>query len=181
MHNIFLALGTNLGERMQNLAEAIQRLGSGIQVERVSPIYETKPWGVSDQPDFLNMALRGRTILPPLPLLRFVKQVERDMGRRTVVRFGPRLIDIDILLYDELTLRSPNLVIPHPRMAERAFVLAPLADLAPDLTHPALEGTIGDLLQKTDLTSVKRWEASAAPLSSALLSRPYSLYTPAHG
>ena len=157
MHRVYLALGTNLNEREQNLAEAIRRLGDAVMVEQVSPIYETEPWGVTDQPDFLNMVVRGHTTLTPSDLLVFIKQIEEDMGRKLdAVRNSPRLIDIDIIFYDNLILESPELTIPHPRLEGRAFVLAPLADLDPDLIHPALGLTVAELLEQTDLSTVTR-------------------------
>jgi 2-amino-4-hydroxy-6-hydroxymethyldihydropteridine diphosphokinase len=144
-HVVYLALGTNLGDRRENLSAAVRRLGAAVTVERMSSVYETEPAYVLDQPRFLNMALRGRTALAPTELLAFLKRVEHELGRAAGPRFGPRLIDLDILLYDDLALASAELTIPHPRMSERPFVLTPLAEIAPELTPPGWDRPIGAL------------------------------------
>ncbi len=145
-HIIYLALGTNLGDRFANLHTTIDSLAPQVHVEAESRIYETPPWGFLDQPTFLNMALRAVTDLPPADLLVFLKQREVELGRIPTFRDGPRLIDIDILFYDDLVLNTLPLVIPHPRLHERAFVLVPLADIAPDFIHPVLNQSIRALL-----------------------------------
>jgi 2-amino-4-hydroxy-6-hydroxymethyldihydropteridine diphosphokinase len=142
---VYLALGSNLGDRRGHLAAAIRNLPPHVVVEQVSSLYETEPAYVTDQPRFLNMALRGRTALDPLALLAWLKEIERTVGRAGTVRFGPRVIDLDILLYADLAIDTPELIIPHPRMAERPFVLAPLAEIAPDLVPPGWNNTIGEL------------------------------------
>jgi 2-amino-4-hydroxy-6-hydroxymethyldihydropteridine diphosphokinase len=130
----YLALGSNVGDRMANLRQAITFLGGspGISVERVAGIYETEPVGVRDQPWFLNTAVRVSTELSPQGLLAAAKQVEATVGRTATYRWGPREIDVDVLLYGDVKLAEPTLTIPHPRMAERLFVLLPLRDLFPD-------------------------------------------------
>lgn len=146
MTTVHLALGGNIGDRRANLAAAIDRLGEQVHIDRLSAVYETAPMYVTDQPPFLNMVVSGATRLPPWELLRFVKGIEADLGRREGgQRFGPRPIDIDILLHGALVLVAPELEIPHPRLAERAFVLAPLADIAADLRHPVLGLSVKDL------------------------------------
>ena len=143
---VFLALGANLGDREKNLHEAIARLAPFVDITSTSSIYETEPVGVREQPWFLNLVVRGTTTLSPVDLLRRVKKIEIEMGRSEGIRFGPRPIDIDILFYDRLIELSPALTIPHPRLHERAFVLIPLAEIAPDFVHPRLRLRIRDLL-----------------------------------
>lgn len=134
----FLGLGSNLGDRKSNIREALDRLSrnSDIRVKRVSSLYETAPVGVLDQPDFVNAVAAVETNLEPLELLRAVLDVEASMGRVRNSRWGPRVIDIDVLLYDNVRMCTSELTIPHPRMMERAFVIAPLAEIAPDLDLP---------------------------------------------
>jgi 2-amino-4-hydroxy-6-hydroxymethyldihydropteridine diphosphokinase len=160
MSIVYLALGTNLGDRFANLQAAITALPPTVRVLEQSPIYETPPWGLTDQPAFLNMVLKGETALAPAQLLDHLKRLERTLGRLPAVRWGPRQIDMDILFYDELILETPGLVIPHPRLQERAFVLVPLADLAPELIHPLLGQSVRGLLAKVDISGVKRYERS---------------------
>ena len=157
-HTIYLALGTNLGDRFANLRSAIAALPSHVRVLMESPIYETLPWGYTDQPAFLNMALKARTYLTPLALLSHLKHLETELGRTPTFHYGPRQIDIDILFYDNLVIETSGLVIPHPRLHERGFVLVPLADIAPDLCHPILDKTIHELLTSCDTTGIKRHE-----------------------
>ncbi len=155
-HLVYLGLGTNLGQRLENLAQARQRMAPLAHLLRASSIYETEPWGFTDQPAFLNQVLEAETALPPLDLLRQLKELEVALGRQPSFHYGPRLIDLDILLYDDLVLELPGLAIPHPRLAERAFVLAPLAELAPDLVHPLLKRTIRQLAAVVDSAGVER-------------------------
>ena len=145
---VYLALGSNLGDRQANLMEAIRRLAAKVSVEVMSSVYETEPAYITDQPRFLNMVLRGRTALSPHELLDFIQAIEQAMGRVRGRRFGPRLIDVDILTYDEIQLDTAELTIPHPRMMERDFVLQPLAEIAPDLVIPGQQERIAILAQK---------------------------------
>ena len=136
MRTVLLALGSNMGERMEHMRAAWQTLAGQVTIIAASPIYETDPLYLPDQPAFLNMAISGATQLSPEELLMFIKQSERDLGRTASVRFGPRVMDIDIIDYDGQRLQRPDLVVPHPRVHERAFVLRPLADIAPHWRHP---------------------------------------------
>jgi 2-amino-4-hydroxy-6-hydroxymethyldihydropteridine diphosphokinase len=149
-----LGLGTNLGDRDRNLTAARTSLLPEVRPLRASSVYETPPWGVLDQPHFLNQALEAETDLPPLHLLAYLKDLEVELGRLPAERYGPRLIDLDILFYDDLVLDTPELTIPHPRISERAFVLAPLANLAPDLVHPLEKKTIVELLEACDRSGI---------------------------
>jgi len=159
---IYLALGTNLGDRAANLRAAITGLAPDVQVLARSSVYETPPWGYTDQPSFLNMVLRAETSLDPHALLAYVKALETRLGREASFRYGPRKIDIDILFYDDRLLNQPVLQIPHPRLHERAFVLVPLAELAPDLVHPLLKERIQDLLSHVDAKVIQKTDITLA-------------------
>lgn len=154
-HIIYLALGTNLGNRLENLRTALASFAPQIRILQESGIYETEPWGFTDQPPFLNMVVKAETGLSPLDLLRRLKELEASLGRTPGFRNGPRLIDLDILFYDDLTLDMPGLAIPHSRLHERAFVLVPLADVAPELVHPALGRSVRQMLEHLDVSGVK--------------------------
>jgi 2-amino-4-hydroxy-6-hydroxymethyldihydropteridine diphosphokinase len=159
-HVIYLSTGSNLGDRALNLRNAIASLIPEVHPLSQSSIYETEPWGYSDQPVFLNQVIKGSTILEPMELLKFLKEIEAFMGRQETFRFGPRIIDLDILFYDDLILDTPKLTIPHPRIAERAFVLIPLAEIAPDLIHPILMKTIQELKAGVDVSSIELFQSA---------------------
>jgi 2-amino-4-hydroxy-6-hydroxymethyldihydropteridine diphosphokinase len=146
MITVFISLGTNLGDRLINLKTAIKALPPQVKPLEQSRVYNTAPWGYSEQPDFLNQVVKGETSLDPAELLIYLKGLEEALGRVPTFRFGPRLIDIDLLFYEDLVMESPDLVIPHPRLHERPFVLAPLADLSPDFVHPKLGKTVRQML-----------------------------------
>ena len=156
MSTAYLGLGGNLGDRRRYLADAVQALNgeSGVRVEEISSVYETKPVGVVDQPDFLNLVLEVATELPVRELLTRCLRIEAALGRVRVERWGPRTIDIDVLWYDGQTLNESDLVLPHPRMLMRAFVLVPLAEIAPTLLF---EGVSTELLAaRVDQTGLRR-------------------------
>ncbi|MDI6857937.1 MAG: 2-amino-4-hydroxy-6-hydroxymethyldihydropteridine diphosphokinase [Dehalococcoidia bacterium] len=135
---VHLGLGSNLGNRAANLRMALAFVEPLVRIEAVSSLYRAAPVGPIAQPDFYNAVCRGRTGLAPGALLRYLKSVEFEIGRRSALRWGPRVIDIDILLYGDRAVESSEVVVPHPGLAERAFVLVPLAEISPDVVHPLL-------------------------------------------
>lgn len=155
---VYLSLGSNLGDRAKNLCAAIAALADAqIQVTRVSSLYETEPVDLREQPWFLNCVLEGATKTTAAELLRALRQIETSMGSKKLVPKGPRLIDMDILLYGEETIDTPELQVPHPRMLLRKFVLVPLAEIAPNLRYPGWNGTVAELMAKTpDQSQVRR-------------------------
>ncbi len=134
MSRIYLSIGTNLGEKEKNIEHALQLLSNEIKIRKTSSLYETEPVGFKDQPWFLNMVLKGDTDLPPEELLRFTKGIESEMKRVKTIINGPRIIDVDILLYDDEKIETEELTVPHPRMLQRAFVMIPLYEISPELT-----------------------------------------------
>jgi len=156
MKLVYLSLGSNIGDRDEHLRDALAQLeSSGVHVLRASPIYETEPVDYTDQRWFLNLVVETETALFPRQLLTRIHKIERALGRVRGVPKGPRTIDIDILLYGKAVVRTAELEIPHPRMAERRFVLAPLADLAPDLRHPVKQQTVRQMLEAAPPSTVR--------------------------
>jgi 2-amino-4-hydroxy-6-hydroxymethyldihydropteridine diphosphokinase len=155
---VYLSLGSNIGDRARHLEEAIERLpAAGVNVLRVSPLYETEPVDYTAQAWFLNLVVEAETILFPMQLLSRTARIERELGRIRSLAKGPRTIDIDILLYGRAVVKTARLEIPHPRMAERRFVLAPLNDLAPNLRHPVTHRSVREMLDAAPDASVRRY------------------------
>jgi len=168
MKLVYLSLGSNLGDREANLLAAIGRMATpDLRAVRVSPIYETEPVGATDPRWFLNLVVEAETTLFPQQLLARTARIERELGRVRTVPNGPRTIDIDILLYANAVVRSPRLEIPHPRMCERRFVLAPLADLAPALRHPLTHLTVRQLLEAAPPQTVRLLHSKFTPCSTS--------------
>ena len=153
----YLGLGSNVGDRERSLSAAVAQLAApDLRILRTSSIYETEPVEYTDQRYFLNLVVEAETDLFPMQLLWRVGKIERALGRVRTIPKGPRVIDIDILLYARAVIRTPALQVPHPRMAERRFVLAPLAELAPSLRHPVTRRTISEMLDEAPVQSVRR-------------------------
>lgn len=148
MHTVYLSTGSNLGNRENHLILAEEAITEWIgPIDARSSIVETAPWGKTDQPHFLNRVLRVKTRLPPIQLMELLLQVEQDMGRNRNEKWGPRIIDVDVLFYDSRIINEPGLCVPHPHMHEREFVLKPLVEIAPDFEHPVMLKTMSELLE----------------------------------
>ncbi len=162
---VILSLGSNLGDRVRYLERALEQLRREVRVERVSSIYETRPVGLADQPWFLNLVCYGVTQMDPHTLLGFIQAIESALGRRrSEERFAPRTLDIDILAFENRVIEEPGLEIPHPRMAERAFVLAPLAEIVPEWLHPVENKSAAELLEALAADDDVRIYADPPPL-----------------
>jgi len=156
-HIVYLALGTNLGDRLSNLKQAIAALTPQLEVKAKSQVYETPPWGFEDQPKFLNQVIKANTYLDPEPLLKHLKRLEVALGRKESFPNGPRLIDMDILFYDDLVMEKPSLVLPHPRLHERGFVLLPLLEIAPNLVHPVRKQSVREMAEMCNMTGIEKF------------------------
>ena len=150
MHVTYIGLGSNIGDRLAHIQNAIHTLSKteGITIQKISSVYKTDPVGYEAQAQFLNGVAAIQTHLPPLSLLHTLKNIETAIGRQHRIRWGPREIDLDILTYGDLCLQTEKLVIPHPEMHRRRFVLVPLAEIAPDLVHPVLKESVQTLLAR---------------------------------
>lgn len=157
-HVVYIALGSNLGNRLANIKNAISNFTPQLDVKKKSSVYETPPWGYADQPAFLNQVVMAETYLEPDDLLSHLKRLEVVLGREPTFQNGPRLIDLDILFYDDVVIDSPPLQIPHPRLHQRAFVLVPLNDIAPELIHPTLGKSIGEILLDVDRLNIVEYK-----------------------
>lgn len=162
MNTAYIGLGTNIEPRKKYLDEALEQMKkASITICKQSSVYETAPVGYADQADFLNMVIEAKTSLSSFSLLERLQEIERMLGRKREIRFGPRTIDLDILLYNQENSEIERLILPHPRMAERAFVLIPLKEIAPDLHIQAFGKTVRGLveeLNKEDLEGVRKWK-----------------------
>ena len=146
-HTAYIALGSNLGDKEANLRRALELLiERGVEIVKTSTFISTEPYGVTDQPQFLNGVCEVRTSLEPLELLRTLLEIEQEMGRVRVRHWGERNIDLDLLLYEDVVMNTPELILPHPDMQNRDFVLLPLAEIAPEIVHPTLQKTIHELV-----------------------------------
>lgn len=146
---VYIGIGSNMGGRKANCRKAVKLLlREGMRVLKQSSMHETKPDGVKEQPLFMNMAVAAETDIPPHRLLKVLKSIEKEIGRKETIRLGPRVIDLDILLYGDLILNEPDLKIPHPLMHKRGFVLKPLSEIAPDAVHPVLGKAVKELFEK---------------------------------
>lgn len=155
---VYLGLGSNIGDRAANLRTALGSLEPLSRVDAVSSLYESRPLGPQDQPPYYNAVCRIATGLRPAALLRYLKSIEWEIGRRPGPRWGPRPIDLDILLFGAEVVEEPDLVIPHPGLTERAFVLIPLTEIAPDVPHPVYEQPIEALAAAADRSELRQVE-----------------------
>ncbi|MCL4872943.1 2-amino-4-hydroxy-6-hydroxymethyldihydropteridine diphosphokinase [bacterium] len=157
---IFIALGSNLGKRESNIREAIRlaEKGGGLVVVKVSPLYESEPWGQEDQPRFVNAVMEARSGLSPGELLQYLKGIEAGMGRREAERWGPRLIDLDIIFYGSRVVRDERIEVPHPHAKERAFVMVPLSEIAPGFIDPLSGASVSELAARLGKEGLRRLE-----------------------
>lgn len=156
----FIAIGSNLGDRIANVKKAVLRAADEVKATLVfmSSFYETEPWGIKEQGPFVNAVMGVETDLPPAALLAHLKSVEAGMGRQEAERWGPRVIDLDIIFYDGLVMDEKGLTIPHPSAHERAFVMVPLAEIAPDFIHPVIGRSAAEIAKSLDSSGIRKME-----------------------
>ena len=154
MTEVYIGIGSNLGDRIANISRAVALFSSYGNIELMSSVYETEPEGLKGQPDFLNCVIKAQIEIDPARLLAVLKKIEKEMGRKRGRRNGPRLIDLDLLFYNNRVIDTPDLTVPHPRLPQRAFVLVPMVEIARGLVHPALHKSMLQLL--TELESAGR-------------------------
>lgn len=157
---IFIALGSNLGDREANIRVAIRlaEKGGRLIVVKVSPLYESEPWGQEDQPRFVNAVMEARSELSPCELLQYLKGIEAEMGRREAERWGPRLIDLDIIFYGSRVVKDERIEVPHPYAKERAFVMVPLSEIAPGFIDPLSGASVSELAARLGKEGLRRLE-----------------------
>lgn len=157
---IFIALGSNLGDREANVREAVRLAGEGggLTVVKISPLYESEPWGQEDQPRFVNAVMEARSELPPVELLKYLKGIEAEMGREKAEKWGPRIIDLDIIFYGARVVKDEHVEVPHPRAHERAFVMVPLSDIAPWFIDPLSGAPVSELAERLGKEGLRRME-----------------------
>jgi 2-amino-4-hydroxy-6-hydroxymethyldihydropteridine diphosphokinase len=174
MKVVYLGLGSNLYNREKNLREAVERIGcSRFKILRASSVYETQAMYIEDQPRFLNMVIECQTDMFPRMVLARLQKIEKALGRQSTIRNGPRIIDIDILFFGKFIIEMPDLQVPHPKLAERRFVLEPLVELAPDLIHPAAKKKIAELLALLPPQGVKKLHSRVkSPENTSGANRP---------
>jgi 2-amino-4-hydroxy-6-hydroxymethyldihydropteridine diphosphokinase len=154
---VFISLGSNMGDRQTAILKARNLLAVDVPPIFSSRIFETPPWGYEDQPPFLNQVIKATAHLSPLKLLDKLKEIEKEVGREPNFKYGPRLIDLDILFYDEMIFKNKVLTIPHPEITNRAFVLLPLMDVAPNFVHPGNQTKISDLIKLVDTSGINEF------------------------
>lgn len=169
MATAFIGIGSNIGDRIKNCRKSISLLSEKVRIVKQSSFYKTKPWGKPDQEPFINFVVEIETELAPRNLLKFLKKIESKMGRTMTVRWGPRVIDLDILYYDNRVIKEDGLMIPHQYLHERLFVLAPLFEIAPDLYHPILKKGVSEIL--SSLKGIQNLQEKCSRISQAHLER----------
>ncbi|MCX7883755.1 MAG: 2-amino-4-hydroxy-6-hydroxymethyldihydropteridine diphosphokinase [Caloramator sp.] len=159
MNKVYVAFGTNMGDKNKNIEKAIEMMKDrGLKVIKISQVYKTEPYGYTAQPEFLNGVLEAITSLDAVDVLKTLLEIEKDMGRVREFKWGPRIIDLDILFFNDDVIDEKDLKVPHPDMQNREFVLKPLCEIAPDFIHPVLKKSIKNMLLELNLKNKQKWE-----------------------